>query len=256
MYGTGISWAVAQATSLQNIRFELSSVAGNLHQGIYMTDGSGGFMGDLTFNNGKYGAYMGNQQFTTRNMTFNNQAVSAVSLQFDWGWTFTNLQVNNVGVAIDMYGGGESSVLVLDSTFSNVVIGINTTRNSAAYSPPGAESVVIENLSINNVHVVVAGPGESVNLAGTTGSALINYIQGREYIPGSEGVYFQSTDVPKARPASLLASNGNYVEKSRPQYQSNVPSDFVSVRTYGATGMLQIGSSMIVAYIPRKWSHR
>jgi hypothetical protein len=37
-----------------------------------MDNGSGGFMTDLTFNGGKYGAFFGNQQFTTRNLIFNN----------------------------------------------------------------------------------------------------------------------------------------------------------------------------------------
>ncbi len=60
--GTGIHWQVAQATSLQNIRFEM--VKGtpkngtNAQQGIFMENGSGGFMTDLTFNGGKFGAWV------------------------------------------------------------------------------------------------------------------------------------------------------------------------------------------------------
>jgi glucan 1,3-beta-glucosidase len=34
--GTGIHWQVAQATSLMNIHFEMSTAAGNAHQGIWM----------------------------------------------------------------------------------------------------------------------------------------------------------------------------------------------------------------------------
>lgn len=200
-----------------------------------MTDGSGGFLGDLTFNNGKYGAYLGNQQFTSRNMTFNSQSTSAVLFEFDWGWTFKNININNVPVGLDMTNGAESSVMLVDSSFTNVGTAISSARNSASYSPTGAETVVIENLAINNVPVVVSGAGNT-NLAGTTGTATINYIQGREYVPGNEGVYVQSADTPRARPASLLESNGYYVEKSRPLYQSNTVSDFVSVRDYGAVG--------------------
>lgn len=36
----GIHWQVAQATSLQNIEFRMSTAAGNNHQGIYMENGS------------------------------------------------------------------------------------------------------------------------------------------------------------------------------------------------------------------------
>lgn len=72
--GAGIHWQVAQATSLQNIVFNMRTDGGtsNAQIGIFMDNGSGGFMTDLTFNGGKYGAFFGSQQFTTRNMTFNN----------------------------------------------------------------------------------------------------------------------------------------------------------------------------------------
>jgi glucan 1,3-beta-glucosidase len=50
--GAGIHWQVGQATSLQNIRFEMIKGGGsaNKQQGIFMDNGSGGFMSDLTFN--------------------------------------------------------------------------------------------------------------------------------------------------------------------------------------------------------------
>lgn len=58
--GTGIHWQVAQATSLQNIRFEMvQGGTNNNQQGIFMDNGSGGFMTDLTFNGGNYGAFLG-----------------------------------------------------------------------------------------------------------------------------------------------------------------------------------------------------
>ena len=69
---TGIHWQVSQATSLINIVFQMSTAAGNQHQGIFMENGSGGFLGDLVFNGGNIGATFGNQQFTVRNLTFNN----------------------------------------------------------------------------------------------------------------------------------------------------------------------------------------
>lgn len=72
--GAGIHWQVAQATSLQNIVFNMRTDGGtsNKQLGIFMDNGSGGFMADLVFNGGQYGAFLGSQQFTSRNMTFNN----------------------------------------------------------------------------------------------------------------------------------------------------------------------------------------
>ena len=69
---TGIHWPTSQATSLQNIVFNMPATADVVHVGLFMEEGSGGFLTDLTFNGGATGASMGNQQFTMRNMKFNN----------------------------------------------------------------------------------------------------------------------------------------------------------------------------------------
>jgi hypothetical protein len=45
---------------------------------------SGGFMGDLVFNGGKYGIWVGNQQFTVRNLVVNNAQVG-IHASFNWG---------------------------------------------------------------------------------------------------------------------------------------------------------------------------
>lgn len=74
-YICGIHWQVAQGTSLENIVFYMvynTDNPSNTQQGIYMENGSGGFLADLTFVGGKFGAYFGNQQFTTSNLVFTN----------------------------------------------------------------------------------------------------------------------------------------------------------------------------------------
>ncbi|EEB90041.1 hypothetical protein MPER_11806, partial [Moniliophthora perniciosa FA553] len=124
--GTGIHWQVAQATSLQNIVFELSRDPNTAHQGIWMENGSGGFMGDLVFNGGKFGMWVGNQQFTVRNITVNNAntAVNDIYLHplpltdafgryshcgiglLPLGWTFQDIKINNCQVGFDITTGG------------------------------------------------------------------------------------------------------------------------------------------------------
>src|SRR5690349_5046180 len=57
-YLAGIHWQVAQASSLENIEFYMrynSDTPGNTQQGIYMENGSGGFLADLTFVGGNFG---------------------------------------------------------------------------------------------------------------------------------------------------------------------------------------------------------
>jgi glucan 1,3-beta-glucosidase len=44
----------------------------NRQRGIFMDNGSGGFMCDLVFNGGNIAFFLGNQQFTSRNLTFTN----------------------------------------------------------------------------------------------------------------------------------------------------------------------------------------
>lgn len=87
---TAIHWPTAQATSLQNILFRLSDAPGTQHQGVFIESGSGGFMNDLVFEGGLYGAAFGNQQFTMRNLTFRN-SVTAIQQLWDWGWTYSHI---------------------------------------------------------------------------------------------------------------------------------------------------------------------
>lgn len=79
-----VHWPTGQATSLQNLAFRLSSEKGTQHQGIFIEEGSGGFMSDLVFYGGLTGATFGNQQFTSRNLTFHN-CVEAINQVWNWG---------------------------------------------------------------------------------------------------------------------------------------------------------------------------
>lgn len=69
----------------------------NVQQGIFMDNGSGGFYSDLVFNGGNYGMFVGNQQFTTRNLTFNGCG-TAVFMNWNWVWNLKSITVNNVSL--------------------------------------------------------------------------------------------------------------------------------------------------------------
>ena len=94
--------------------------ADNKQQGIFMDNGSGGWMSDLTFNGGRYGAFLGNQQFTTRNLKFNN-VQTAIFMNWNWLWNFKSITVSNCGIGIDMSNSpadqSVGSVIVQDSSF-------------------------------------------------------------------------------------------------------------------------------------------
>lgn len=156
---TGIHWPTAQATSLQNIVFQMSSNKGTQHQGVFIEGGSGGFMNDLVFYGGLNGVVFGNQQFTVRNLTFYN-SVTAISQIWNWGWTYKSISVNNCSVGLDMTNGNANpltvgSVTILDSSFTNTAVGFLTDRVAGSSSPATAGSLVIENVALKNVPVAV-----------------------------------------------------------------------------------------------------
>ncbi|CAG8190057.1 unnamed protein product [Penicillium nalgiovense] len=183
--GAGIHWQVGQATSLQNIRFEMVKGGGeaNKQQGIFMDNGSGGFMADLTFNGGNYGMFLGNQQFTTRNLVFND-CQTAIFMNWNWAWTFKSVKINNCEVGLNMSTSPSNqtvgSVLMLDSKLTNTPTGIVTAWTQKSI-PVGGGDLILDNVDFSGSKAAVAGIDGNVILEG--GSVVDNWIQGNTYTP-------------------------------------------------------------------------
>lgn len=238
--GAGIHWQVAQATSLQNIEFIMieDSSEENAQQGIFIDNGSGGFMTDLTFTGGKYGAFMGSQQFTTRNLTF-NKCNTAIYMNWNWAWAFHGVTIDNCGIGLDMTAGDGSvqnvgAVLLLDSTISNTPIGVATLYDPAQSGGTNG-TLILDNVDMSsNVPIAVKNTGtEATILAGN--AKIASWIQGRTYVDG-EGKTVQDTQTAVTKPDVLIDSNGHVVTKSKPQYDDVAAAKFVSVKTKGAKG--------------------
>ncbi|KAL8731246.1 MAG: hypothetical protein Q9181_004360, partial [Wetmoreana brouardii] len=251
--GAGIHWQVAQATSLQNIRFEMiKGGANNKQQGIFMDNGSGGFMTDLVFNGGNYGAFFGNQQFTTRNLTFNN-VNTAIFMNWNWLWTYKSISINNCKLGIDMANGGNNqtvgSVLLQDSTFTGTPQGIKTSRTDSTVPATGG-TLVIDNVDFSGCASAIVGATGNTILAG--GSKVASWAQGHAYTTGTENVSnatcttgtapsassttIQGSLTAPSKPASLINSKGAVFERSKPQYETVPSSNFISVKSTGAKG--------------------
>ncbi|OQE23285.1 hypothetical protein PENFLA_c011G07975 [Penicillium flavigenum] len=183
--GAGIHWQVGQATSLQNIRFEMVKGGGeaNKQQGIFMDNGSGGFMADLTFNGGNYGMFLGNQQFTTRNLVFNG-CQTAIFMNWNWAWTFKSVKINNCEVGLNMSTSPSNqtvgSVLMLDSKLTNTPTGIVTAWTQKSI-PVGGGSLILDNVDFSGSKAAVAAVDGNVILEG--GSVVDHWIQGNTYTP-------------------------------------------------------------------------
>jgi len=184
------------------------------------------------------GAQVGNQQFTMRNLIFNN-CVTAISQLWDWGWVYQGISINNCQKGIDMSAGGSTaqnvgSVTLVDSSMTNTPIGIITAYNAPSSLPPTAGSLILENVALSNVPIAIQSGGSTV-LAGTTGTTTIAaWGEGHEYTPTGP-TSFQGAITPNSRPSSLV-SGGNYYVRSKPQYNTLAASSFSSVRSAGATG--------------------
>ncbi|KAI9887851.1 MAG: hypothetical protein M1823_000373 [Watsoniomyces obsoletus] len=239
--GTGIHWQVAQATSLQNIRFEMHRRgANNKQQGIFMENGSGGFMADLTFNGGRFGMWVGNQQFTIRNLTFND-CLTAIYMNWNWVWSLKSLTINNCDVGVDMSQGGMQqtvgSVMLQDSKISNTRIGVLTSFSNSS-APVTGGTLIVDNTEFSGAGDAVSSSSNYTLLAGNSKVGL--WGQGRQYqsIPNQpfRSARFQGPLEVLPKPSSLLDGRGAFFERSRPQYEHYPTSDFLSVRDFGAKG--------------------
>ncbi|KZP07111.1 glycoside hydrolase family 55 protein [Athelia psychrophila] len=236
---TGLHWQVSQATSLINIVVNMSTASGNNHQGIFMENGSGGFMGDLIFNGGKFGIWVGNQQFTVRNITVNN-AATGIYAMWNWGWTFQNVNINNCGIGFELDIGGTTkdaqgceAEAIIDATVTNTPTFIRTTKPSIG-SLTG--SIVLSNIKLWNVPVAVGDAAGATLLSGGTTTIDI-WAQGNVFT-GKSGskTYTQGSITPPNKASSLLDSAGQIVSKGHPQYADYAASQFVSARTEGCKG--------------------
>nr|POE86516.1 glucan 1,3-beta-glucosidase [Quercus suber] len=233
----GIHWQVAQATSLQNIVFNMGTQDDNAQSGIFMDNGSGGFMSDLTFNGGSIGAFLGSQQFTSRNLVFNN-CKTAIFMNWNWGWTMHNITVNGGTTALNMSNSPSNqtvgSVVLADSTFSNVEYGIVSAFSKTNNVPITGGTLVIDNVSIT-------GTSKALTLIDGTvviqSGHIASWASGNGYSNSSSGSVVQGT-IPSPTKVSSLLTNGNIFARSKPQYEQYSASDFVSVKhsKYAAFG--------------------
>ena len=187
----GIHWQVAQATSLQNIVFNMLPKSDtNKQQGIFMENGSGGFMTDLVFNGGGLGASFGNQQFTTRNFTFNG-CKTAMQVTWNWLWTFKSVKINNADIGIDMsnllngFNQSVGSIILLDSAITNSQVGIKTSYNTSSL-PATAGTLAVQNVDFTGTPIAVVGADGATQIL--SGSRTVDFfLQGDTYTPSNSG---------------------------------------------------------------------
>lgn len=149
---TLLDWSVSQATQLFNVVFNMPDYSTG-HIGIQMPEGgSGTIMNDVTFNGGVIGINFSNQQYMFRGITFNG-CTTGIVIDNCFDCVFQDITFENVATGLDATSGSAGSIVILDSTASNVYHVISTAAEST-----GQDSIIIENLSIGSGVTAVSSP--------------------------------------------------------------------------------------------------
>lgn len=208
-----------------------------------MENGSGGLMSDLTFVGGSLGAYVGNQQFTVRNLLFLSQLTRALEIHWDWGWTWKSIGIANCPVGVIMSGPDPNalgSAIFLDSSFQNTPTALKLSApSSSAY---GKITLNLFNVRFTNVGAGVAFNDGRVLLDGGSSKTVKAWGLGKRYSTrnGESAGTWQGgadyTDMPEID-ASLMTSD-HFFERSKPQYEALPASQFVNIKLapYNAVG--------------------
>ncbi|KAK4506055.1 hypothetical protein PRZ48_004020 [Zasmidium cellare] len=238
---TAIHWQVAQATSLQNIDFEMDEGSGQ--QGIFMDNGSGGWCSDLTFSGGGNCMFVGSQQFTSRNLKFTNCG-TAIFMNWNWGWTFNNISIEGgsgqTGMDMSVNPANQSvgSVVLSDSKVSGVEYGVKT-----SYGGNGTGNVPATGGTLLLINVDFAGTQNAVYQVPQTktileGNKIVDHwAQGNSYVGNGKQQISAGpiSNAPKL-PQSLTTQNGAVYGRSKPQYEDVAASNFISALDSGLKG--------------------
>lgn len=221
----GIHWPIGQAMSITNCDFviDVSTAAGSTTAvGIFMEDGSGGSVSDLTFVGGNIGFFAGSQQFTAVNLQFTS-CLTVIKHPWNWGFIWKNIYVLSCYIAIDCTDYSEStnppqgtgSITVLDSHFNGAPYAITVGRLEHQYP-----SIMLENILVENSQSIVLVSGGDTVLAGSGGPLYFtSWASGYQVLPnGVSGKRTGSMNTAPQKPAALLNSSGGYMYRSKPQY--------------------------------------
>ncbi|KAF6802039.1 glucan 1,3-beta-glucosidase [Colletotrichum sojae] len=113
----GIHGQVFQAASLQHIRFEMppgEADGATTAVGIFMENGSGSFLSDLTCYDGNIGFWAGSHQHAALNLQFTS-CLTSILMIWNWGFARENIYVYSCWMAIYC-----TSIGGIDSQFNGV----------------------------------------------------------------------------------------------------------------------------------------
>jgi len=208
-----IHWAVAQATSLRNLKIDVGS--GDM--AVFAENGSGGFMSDLDITGGNIGLQIGGQQWTFRNIKVTDTRQVGVAVIWNWVFSTVGISVTNSPVGIQFQGGASTSMTILDASFTNCGTCVTTDY------PKRAQAILLDRVTTNKCAYIV-----DRSLQGNAnGEVKVNsWRQGPAFSKGKALPAVQG-NLPSNRP------DKNLVQKQRPDFDDG---SVANVRTFGAKG--------------------
>lgn len=141
----GVHWALSQGTYLRSLYLSMADG----RAGIFGENGSGGLITDVAIEGGTHGMEFGNQQWTFRNISITGAKKAGIFIYWNWVFSFMHLKISNCPIGIT-WPKGAASLILLDSEFSNVTVGI-------AEAVPGNGFFLLDRVSTSNVSVMIAG---------------------------------------------------------------------------------------------------
>ncbi|PWN22927.1 pectin lyase-like protein, partial [Microstroma glucosiphilum] len=253
----GIHHQVAQATGLRHVHFELrrwskdSPDAGQ--RGIFMENGSGGHMSDLSFRGGKQGMWVGNQQFTIQRCRF-DECATAISQHWCWNFLYSRIQINDCKVGLEMRveavdGKGESaqgaaSIVCTDWKVSNTRIAFDIVGQGT----PSRGSLALSNVETERCQTIVARSirqWEPMQSGSGVVALLLPGINEKITVTDWTWQGDSAPTKPSAprtgslllpRPCDMTDRVGQWLHQSRPEYLDLEAMHFISLKDEGAKG--------------------
>ncbi|WFC98788.1 hypothetical protein MYAM1_001520 [Malassezia yamatoensis] len=240
--GTGIHHQVSQATGLNHVHFEMIQGKHSNQQGIMMENGSGGFMSNLSFCGGRYGAWVGNQQFTVRNAQF-RYCQTAICQHWNWSWTYMNICIEHCEVGIQVNAPipnqqGVGSLVLTDFNVRQTPVFVQLADSQRS-------RLILDHITVSQVDAIVQEEGQP--------NALLEAPQYMDrytvdlwiHTPPNRSISAQDTIIdsqdPRCpvqldRPRCLVDKQGNWFGQEKPSLLFSNARQLVSVRDFGAKG--------------------
>lgn len=189
-----------------------------------MENASGGFMSDLSFEGGRYGMWLGNQQFTVRNVRFSH-CQTAIYQHWNWAWTFMDVRMEacEIGLEIHAMQPDEQGVgsLVLSDWF------VVQARRVVQLECPVSGRIVLDGVDVAKVECVVGLINQPL-LAGPYNGRVDFWVKapvsakgpvslGLESACTSDGLFMAGHIRAPRRPWCLVDGAGRWFGKEKPQ---------------------------------------